>query len=148
MSLSLSAARDAVVLTILTAWQAGGAPSASVPMHYDNVKADKPGEDGTTTNAGPWARTTVRTTDSPQSTMGKRRRYLTEGTVTVQIFTAVGDGHALGDTLAQVVLDALRAVSGSPDTLWFFDATANEIGVDGPWFQINVGAIFRYQETA
>ena len=147
MTLTLTQARDAVFSVIDTAWKASGAASELVPMHYDNVSADKPGESAQTTEAGPWGRTTVRVISSPQSTQGSQRRYLTEGIVTVQVFTAQGDGHALGDSLCAVVLDALRAHVPSSDGLWFFDAVANEIGQDGPWFQTNVGASFRYQEV-
>jgi hypothetical protein len=143
MSLTLAEARDAVVEIVTTAWDAAP-PSDSIAMHYDDVKADKPGG---TTEALPFARTTVRILSSPQSTQG-RRRYLTSGAVTVQIFTPFGDGHTLGDELSQIVLVALRGHVGSTGGLWFFDAVQNEIGEDGPWFQTNVDATFRFQEDA
>lgn len=146
MTLTLAQARDAVGLLINTAWIAAPASSA-IPMLWDNVKGDKPGEDGTTTQAGPFARTTVRVTEAAQITQG-RRRFQTTGTVTVQIFTPFGDGHTLGDELVQIVLDTLRGHVGGTDGLWFFDMAPAEIGIDGPWFQINVGASFRFQELA
>lgn len=143
---TLAEARDAVSLLINDAWLADPA-SSSIPMLWDDVKGDKPGEDGSTTRTDPYAKTTIRTIASPQSTQG-RRRYETTGTVTVQIFTPFGDGNALGDVLAQVILDVLRGHIGSPAGLSFFDIDPNEIGETGPWFQMNVGASLRYQELA
>lgn len=117
-------------------------------MLYDNVKGEIPGtEIGSTGRATAWARTTVRVLEQPQVTQGSRRRYQSEGVVSVQVFTPVGDGHALGDTYAQVLLDALRGHVGSTDGLWIFDAAVAEIGTDGPWFQVNVSASFRWQEV-
>tara|TARA_R110000822_G_scaffold120633_1_gene254105 strand:- start:1164 stop:1607 length:444 start_codon:yes stop_codon:yes gene_type:complete len=146
MSLTLAQARDAVGLLINTAWLAAPA-AAGISMRWDNVKADKPGEDGTTTNAEPFARTTIRVIESPQITQG-RRRYQTEGSVTVQIFTPFGDGHTVGDALVQVILDTLRGHAGGTDGLWFFDINPNELGTEGPWFMTIVGATFRFQELA
>lgn len=147
MTLQIDTARDAVIALIDTAWKASGAASENVPMQYDNVKSDAPGElvPPGTGQAGPYARTSVRTISSPQSTQG-RRRFLTTGDVTVQIFTPAGDGHTLGDALAKVPLAALRQHVGSADSLWFFDIVPQEIGIDGAHFQTNVTASLRYQE--
>lgn len=147
MTLTTGGARDAIYTAILAAWQAVGAASELVPMLYDNVKADLPGEDGSTTDPEPWARSTVRILGSGQSTQGTPRKYLTNGIATVQIFTPIGDGHTLGDTLQQVMLNAFRGNNGSPSTLWFFDVEGVEIGADGPWFQINVSASFNFEEV-
>lgn len=146
MTLTLSAARDAVIKLVDDEW-AANVLTSTYQMQYDNVKLDKPGEDGVTTQPLPWGRTTVRIISSPQVTQG-RRRYETTGIVTVQVFTPFGDGHELGDPIVQMLLDILRAHVGSTDGLWFFEIQGNEIGQDGPWFQTNVEAGFRYQELA
>lgn len=142
---SLSEARDAVIGLVDAAWKASPV-SSPFEMFYDNVSGDKPGEAGSTTNAAAWARTTVRISTSEQSTQGKRR-FDTIGAVSVQLFTPSGDGHLLGDELAAVVLGVFRGHVGSVDGLWFFNATPNEIGQDGPWFNLNVDAGFRFQES-
>lgn len=147
MTLTLTEARDAVYSFVKTAWGAS-AVTSSYPMLYDNVVGDKPGEDEDTTRAAAWARTTVRTFESPQSTVGVPGRYQTQGGLVVQVFTPFGDGHALGDAICEVLLSALRGQVGTPDTLWFFDVFPAEIGQDGPWFQTNINATFRYQEVA
>lgn len=145
MTLTSSEARDAV-MTLVDAGLAADAITTGILRLYDNVKGDKPGEDGTTGRALPFMRLTVRTVSSPQSTQG-RRRFLTDGIFTLQIFTAVGDGHTLGDSIAEVALGILRGHVGSTGGVWFFDAVLNEIGIDSPWFQSNVEAGFRYQEV-
>lgn len=147
MTLSTMQARDVVIGIIDAAWKASPM-SSSVPMLYDNVKGDAPDDlTPSTTNAAPFARTTVRILVAPQSTQGARRRFLTTGIVSVQVFTAAGDGHAAGDALAQVIIDELRGHVGSAQGVWFYDVVPQEIGVQGAHFQINVSASFRYQEV-
>lgn len=143
---TLTEAVDAVYKLVNDAWLAAGA-SASVPMTFEDVRADKPGEDGTTTQAGPWARTSIRIIGASQITQGTRR-FGSTGVVTVQIFTPMGEGRSLSDQLAQIVLDVLRAKASSSAGLHFFDQAPAEIGTDGPWFQTNVGSSFRFQEVA
>jgi hypothetical protein len=139
-------ARDAIADTINSAWLASGVTSA-YELQWDNVKADPPGEDSAG-NALPWGRVTVRHLISPQETIGgpECSKFLTEGLVTVQVFTPSGDGHVLGDQIVEVLKAALRNVSVG--NLWFFDVRVNEIGQDGPWFNQNVVAGFRYQEPS
>lgn len=146
MTLTLAEARDAVGNLIDDAWLAAPVSSA-ILMLWENVKGDKPGEDGSTTNVAPYARTTIRVIDSSQTTQG-RRHFGTTGKVTTQIFTPFGDGNTLGDQLAQVILDALRGHVGSTAGFWVFDIVPAEIGQDGPWFQMNVSASFGFQELA
>ena len=146
MTLTTAQARDAVMGLIETAWTASGAATENAPLHFANVKSDRPGEDGSSSQAEAWGRVSVQMVESPQSTQG-RRRWLTTGILTVQIFTPFGDGHLLGDAFAAVLLNALRGATNSPDGVWYFDATVNEIGQDGPWFQSNVTASFRFQEA-
>ena len=139
-------ARDAAIGVVLTAWQTTGAISADVPMHYDNVKSDKPGESGSSSNAASYARTTVRVLGAGAATQGQRR-VESDANITVQVFTPMGDGHTLGDALAKIITDALDAHTGSASGIWFFDVAAVEIGDNGAHFQINASASFRYQRT-
>ncbi len=147
---TVAEAFDTVLGVVDTAWKATGAASEDVPMLYDNVGGNLPGdpwEPGGNTDFQdePYARTTVRTITSSQSTQGKQRKYEDQSTLVVQVFTPVGDGHALGHVLCKVVTDALKANTGSIDGIWFFDVVALEVGVDGALFQYNVNASFRYQ---
>lgn len=144
---TLTQARDAIFDLVNDALAASGTTS-SVALLWDNVKGAKPGE-GTNGNALPWIRLALRHNLGEQDTMGRlgARRYLAGGTFTAQIFTPFGDGHTQGYAIAEVVKAALRAASPH-STVWFFDIVVSEIGEDGPWFNINVDATFRYQERA
>ena len=139
-------ARDAIVDTINDAWLASGTTSA-IELQFDNVKADPVGEDADG-NALPYARVTVRHFTSEQETLGGvgSRKHQTEGAVTIQVFTPVGDGHTLADLIVEVLKTAMRNVRVGD--LWFFDVRVNEIGQDGPWFNQNVIAGFRYEERS
>jgi len=141
-----TAARDAIIDTLRDAWLADPI-TVGIELQYDNVKADPPGEDAAG-NALPFARITVRHQISPQETIGGvgNRKHLTEGLVTVQVFTASGDGHTLPDQIAEILKAAMRNVRVGD--LWFFDVRVNEIGTDGPWFNQNVLGNFRYEERS
>ena len=139
-------ARDAISETINDAWLASGVTS-SIALQWDNVKEDPVGEDADG-NPLPWARVTVRTFTSTQETLGAvgARKHQTEGQVAVQIFTPSGDGHSLPDTIVEVLKAALRNIRVGD--LWFFDVRVNEIGTDGPYFNQNLLAGFRYAEAS
>ncbi len=137
-------ARDAVLGTVNTAWLASGTTS-SIAIQFDNVAADLVLEDDDG-NALPWARATTRTISSIQETLGGvgSRKHITEGILTVQLFTPSGDGHALEDLIVEVLKVALRNVRVGD--LWFRDVVPKEIGTDGPWFNTNLVANYRYVE--
>lgn len=139
-------ARDAIADTINDAWLASGVTSA-IELQWDNVKADPVGEDSDG-NALPFGRVTVRHFTSTQETLGGvgSRKHQTEGAVTIQVFTPVGDGHVLADSIVEVLKAALRNVRVGD--LWFFDVRVNEIGQDRGWFNQNVVAGFRYAEAS
>lgn len=147
-SLTLTQVRDATLETVFDAWTAVGAVTENIPLRFDNTPGDKPDSPATAGIADPWARATFRVAAQPQETIGARRRYDSQGFVVVQVFTAIGDGHTLGDACAQVVVDALRAHDSSTDGVTFYDARVGEIGADGPWFQTNVTVAVRWQEIA
>ncbi len=137
-------ARDAISGAINVAWLASGVTSA-IALHWDDVKLDPPGEDKDG-NAVAWARVTVVHFTSTQETLAGpgSRKHQTEGAVTVQIFTPVGDGRALADSIVAVLNPAIRNVAIGD--LWFFDVVTNEGPKDGPWATDNFVAGFRYTE--
>lgn len=73
------------------------------------------------------------------------RRYQRVGNITVQIFTPTGDGLSRSDEIVAIIQGALQGVS-TPEGVWIREVTANEIGPDGPWFQVNVAGTFLYDE--
>lgn len=137
--------RDIIGEVVRTAWLADPT-SQDIPLLWDNVKGEKPGNDANGRPL-PWARVAIRHTVGGQETMGAQgaRRYASGGVVQVQIFTALDYGHALSDELVQIVKSAFRSTS-SPSGVWFYDERTTELGPDGPWFNVNVSATFRYEE--
>lgn len=80
---------------------------------------------------------------------GALRRFEKRGIIIVSIFSPLsgGKGLVLSEALAKV---AKRAFEGkeTPSHVWFRNATINEVGVSGPWYQMNVIAEFVYDELA
>lgn len=143
--------RDAIMGAFRAAWLASPTTS-SIPLRWAGVIGDeKPGEQtGGAPPEGlakalPWARASMVHLDGTQETFAAvgQRRYLMSGIFTVQLFTPLGDGHALSDLIVAVVKSALRARYAS---FWFNNVRQSEVGVDGPWFNVNVDADFFYQE--
>jgi hypothetical protein len=147
VSLTLAQARDAAISVVDAAWKASGAATETVAMQYGNVKQSKPSESGSSGSANSYARISVQVISQPQATIGARRRYESLAILTVQIFTPFGDGHELADAYAQVVLDVVRSHVGGTDGIWFGDSRSFGVGIDGPHFQTNATAEFRWQEV-
>lgn len=102
-----------------------------------------------------WARPVVRHTVGRQATLAgdpsfPLRRFEKRGIVTVQVFQPLtkGGGLVLVQSLAEVAKAAFEGVNTTPSNIWFQNVTINEVGSDGPWFQMNVVASFRYDELA
>lgn len=141
-------ARDTVLGIAHAAWTAGGAPTASLPLLYGDVKGDKPGEGAATTQALGYGRFTVNIVESPQTTQGKRRRYMTQGLFTAQVFAPFGDGRQNVDAYAKILTDAFRAHTGTAAGVHFFDIVPLDLGEEGPHSRTDVQASFRFQEAA
>jgi hypothetical protein len=128
-------AEDIILGIFKTAWDPN-------PAVYDDVPGNKPAGDVI------WARATVKHATGRQSSLGNaggKRRYTFEGTVTVQVFSPVGDGSTAGLDAAKVVLNAYEDAR-NPD-VWFRDARLNEVGSSGAFDQINVLATFSYDDV-
>lgn len=140
------------MLAVNTAWLAS-ATTQLIAIRWDDVaSAGKPGEDALVGppadplgRALPWARAAVRHTFGAQETLAPvgSRRFESGGVFTLQFFSPSGDGHTLTDAVVAVVKTALRARFAS---IHFTNVRVAEIGADGPWFNTNVDADFRYHE--
>ena len=136
-------ARDAVLGAVRAAWLANGT-TAPIAMHWDDVASDPTGHDAQGLPL-PWARASVRFLASPVEAHGNNEaKHLTEGILTVQLFAPFGDGHKLGDELAEVLEVAFRA--RRIGDLWFYGARSPEVGREGPWFRTDFVANFRFEE--
>lgn len=147
MSLTQQQADDTVMGIVNDAW-AASLTTSPYELQFDDVRADKPGEPTpATTSDAPWGKATIRPLEAPQATQGQRRWQVTCA-LAVQIFTPEGDGWVLGNAMAKVIVDALRANANSADGVWIYDAVPIRVGITGGQAQINVNASFRFQEAA
>lgn len=146
MSLTITEARDEILALLKAAWDAGS-PSQGLTLMYPDVKISKP-EAASNGEAPAWARAQVQHASGSQATLANHEgqsRFRRSGIVTVQIFTPFGTGLVLADQLATIVKNAFEGVQ-TPSGVIFRDVTPNEIGEDGPWFNVNVLAQFEYDE--
>ena len=151
MTATLTTARDEIHEIFQTKWDADSPAvngGAIPPTAYD-------GRAFTTPQGQAWARIRVRHAGGTQATLSgglslpSRTRFNKTGIVIVSIYQPVEAG---GDTLLseQLALIAKEAFEGqqTPSQVWFRDVVSAEVGVDGPWFQVNVTAGFTYDEFA
>lgn len=133
---TLQAAREAMYQQFVTAW------GATTPYTFDNEIFDPP--EGVS-----WIRLSVRHTRSNQETLGGlgARKFRRGGACIVQVFAPQGQGVRAADILAQqarAIFEGITLVTGS---LWFTDVIVQEVGESEGWYQINVEALFDYDEV-
>lgn len=93
---------------------------------------------GTTT----WARVMLQHVQGGQRSIPQENQHSRqEGIVIIQVFEPSGRGLG-ASTVSDVLLRALRRAAVS--SLFFKNATKEEIGISGPWFQVNISAQFDY----
>ena len=106
----------------------------TVPIDVDNAAFKPP-------DRTPWVRITILPGDSQLVTLGNRKRYLTLGTVTVQVFTPSGQGDGLALEIATDAATVMRSKTVSGVRLK--TPSVQRVGVDGPWFQLNVNTPYQ-----
>ncbi len=139
-------ARDDILKHFTAAWNAQTPP---VPLHlYTDKHEDLP-------DNAPFARITVKHNIFEQVTVGGRvasggagQRFRRFGIIIVQVFTLSGGGQVASDTFVDVALAAFEGKNTGDDKIEFRNARINEIGQDGPWFQVNVISEFTYDKVA
>lgn len=139
---TLSQARDDMLSTLRTAWQAD-VSSKDLPVDWPDVPFTPP-------ESGAWARVALRYTGGGQATLANHegvRRYENLGTVIVQVFTPAGEGQVLSDYLANVIKDAYRGVRTTNGVVFRNVRGPFEVGTEGSWYQVNVMADFEYDEV-
>ena len=129
------------------AWIANGT-SSSIPLVFENAQGSTP-PSGTDANgrAKPWARVSIRHFTGEAETLGPvgLKRFLYTGMVTVEIYTAIGDGWQVGDALCQVARAIFRGNS-TASGVWFTEVGSLEIGRDTDWYRQDVTARFSYED--
>ena len=135
--------RTEIITLVRTAWELGP-PTDTIPLAYEGVKFDKPTGADANGKALPWARVSVRIFGGSDSTLGGTR-YGYSGMVTVEVYTADGDGYEAGGAAARIPHLALRGKQ-TPGGAWFFDVSTTGKGTDGPWLRMEVTANFRFED--
>lgn len=149
MSLTAAQARDEMSTRFYDDWRAkaplawnGGVPHV---VWEGAQEADKKGP----RTDRPWARVTVAHNVAPQRTFGEpgNRRFERLGLITVQLFVPLGmeDTVALAEALGTIARDAFEGRT-TPGGVWFRNARLQEVGPDGPWWQLNIVTDFSYEE--
>lgn len=130
---TLSEAVETLYQTFLSEW------GSKTLVILDNEKAPAlPAE---------WVRVSVRHTASTQSTLGApgNRRFRRRASLFAQIFVPVDRGTKRAHELAQAAREIFEGKTFG--NIGFFDCIVRELGVDGKWYQINLEAIFEYDEV-
>lgn len=142
---TIAVARDEILKHFTNAWNAQTPP---IPLLFYTDKHQDPPDDAS------YARIKVIHNIFDQVTVGGKiasggggQRFRRFGIVTVQVFTISGGGQVASDVLGEVALAAFEGQSTGSDRIEFRNARINEIGQDGPWFQVNVIAEFNYDKV-
>lgn len=148
MPATFETARDEILAAFKTRWDldSGAHNGGTVPaVRYEGTElAGLPPHDA------PWAKVTIRHTLGSQASLASDvglRRFEKLGIATVQVFAPLekASGLVQAERLAMVAKKAFegRSTAGG---VWFRNTRIVEVGVDGPWFQMNVIAEFSYDE--
>ena len=143
MSCSYNDARDHILKVFKDAWDTTGFPAV-----YTG-KAEAPDNGGDTPTTDAWARATIRHADAFQSSLTgpleELKRHTQLGVVIIQVYAKTGDASTAAYDAAQIVANAYKKSRGIP--VWFRRIRVNEIGMHGPFYQINVLADFEYDDV-
>lgn len=146
-----SEARQEIFELFNTAWTAG-ASTSSLDLFFQGVRDDVDATPDANGVAQAYGRISVVHTAGRQvSVGGPARRFERFGTVVVQLRAPRGESlTAQMDDMVEVSLAAFEGKS-TPNGVWFRDVTPNEVGIspepNGPWYQVNIIAGFRYDQV-
>jgi hypothetical protein len=140
MSTTTPIAIDEAAAIMLAA--ASAYPAAEIRWHGRESNTP-PAADAT------WYRWSMQHTDGYQASLSceeGQRRWRREGFIAVQCFAPLdGGGLTLAQRMAEVIRDAYQGLA-TASGMWFRNATTQEVGPDGPHYQVNVIVRFEYDE--
>lgn len=147
MATDINTAYDEMLEAFKTAWDAGAGTynGGTVPeVRYDGV-----GEQGPPDGEEPWARVTIRHAGGFQATLlgdAQVTRFRRDGIITVQVFFPLSRGGlSNARSLAGVAKSAYEG-QATASGVWFRNVRIQEVGPDGPWYNVNMLADFEYDE--
>lgn len=135
-------ATEAILAHAIANWN-----TADAALTFDGERFDPPA-------GAPWIRLTIRDLPTSAVTLGARGNRLAErrATLIAQVFypLAVSDGAGPALELAIAFRDLFEPadITASTGVVHIVGgATVRRIGVDGPWYQVNVDVPLTYHET-
>lgn len=135
-------ARDDVMALLAPAIAALG---GDVVVRWQGVGSNEPPEGDKR-----WLRVTMNHTDGRQASLAGAtpvKRWNRTGLVMVQCFAPLAKGSIKeAIKMATAVQNALQG-KATPNCVWFRNAQINEVGPDKFWYQVNMTAIFDYDEA-
>ncbi len=135
-------ARDDVMALLAPAIAALG---GDVVVRWQGVGSNEPPEGDKR-----WLRVTMNHTDGRQASLAGAtavKRWNPAGLVMVQCFARLAKGSIKeAIKMATAVQNALQG-KATPNCVWFRNAQINEVGPDKFWYQVNMTAIFDYDEA-
>ena len=128
---------------VLYRWvQAFWAGTSYAPLQWEGTPETVPTADAV------WGRVSVRHSRGWHNSLTGAHgciRYGRRGTLWVQVFAPIGAQHGAGYEAAQGVVNALQAAKHP--NVWLHNIGLREVDSSGAFQQINVTAIFEYDEV-
>lgn len=143
MNLTRAQAIDEMLALAKTAWETT-ANQTGTRLKYTNVGSSSvppTGQDA-------WARIALRHVTSGQVSLAGvdgTRIFTRNGVLTVQVFEPSGFGTAKTVDIPEIMKNAYEGKTTAGGVV-FSEATINEVGQDGDFFQTNVVVAFKYDE--
>jgi hypothetical protein len=143
---------DAVLDLAKAKWDANSPAlngGTAPPVEWPFVPIDAPLRE----QGGPWMRVTIRSqTPVGRPTLGRRGaeqvRFPRAGRFSAQIFVPSRKrGLVSAQRLAKVLVDAFEDQQTAAGGVSFNSVLSTEAGEDDTWYQVNVSAIFHYDEV-
>lgn len=134
-------ATDIVLGQFKEAWDPTGLP---VEWPNEQAPAGTKLADGTED----YASATLQLVDAMQTTLAPTgmRRFTREGICTIQVFARAGERGL--ERVQELCMTALNAFEGkNVGGVRFVRVSPKDVGLDGAWYQMNVIAVFEFEEV-
>jgi hypothetical protein len=142
-------AYDAAMGVVRTAWEEVGAPTENLELRYWNTGSEVKTAPAPLTSSGTpaaYGQVAITPIGALSDVLGGRSQRWTETeTITLGIFTPIGDGGVLERSIRDHVVKRIREHVGSVSGISFVDIVPVRVGQDGSHQHLNVNARFTYQ---
>ena len=142
-------AYDAAMAVVKTGWEEVGSPTENLSLRYWNTGTEV-STAGKSTSSPHEANAYGQVASTPIGSVsdvlgGRSQRWTETETLTVGIFTPIGDGGVLERSIRDHVMKKLRSHVGSVNGISFVDIVPVRVGQDGSHQHLNINASYRFQ---